>query len=144
MLLPGRTSARKECGKLIRVIGSDKSFRMFASGIRTRFMKLICSKHKTCLTLFQTFGYAVVHFGDIPADCIGRVVGHYYSILFERPEVTLNDLVIHADFRSSGDRLLDQDNNKEGRFYQVTTKMSWQRNYCSTWTSASSKRNPSR
>ena len=37
------------------------------------------------LQFFQTFSYAVVHFGYIPAECIARVVGDDQTILYERP-----------------------------------------------------------
>ena len=37
------------------------------------------------LQFYRTFSDAVVHFGDIPADCIARVVGHDQTILHERP-----------------------------------------------------------
>ena len=41
------------------------------------------------LEVVDTFRCVVVHFGDIPADCIARVVGHDHTILSERPsEVT--------------------------------------------------------
>ena len=36
-----------------------------------------------CLTFYQTFSDATVHFGDVPAECIARVVGHDQTILFE-------------------------------------------------------------
>ena len=42
------------------------------------------------LTCFQTFSYVVVHFGDIPPECIARIGGRTI------PQ-------IHADFRASGD-----------------------------------------
>ena len=66
------------------------------------------------LIFLQTFSYAVVHFGDIPAECIASVVGHDQTILYERPlEVESHAPAIQADFGPSGDRLLDLDlNNK--------------------------------
>ena len=52
----------------------------------------------------QTISDADVHFGDIPAESVARVVGHDHMILQERPsEVTLNDPAIQADFRSCVD-----------------------------------------
>ena len=57
----------------------------------------------------QTLSYAVVHFGDIPEECIAGVVGHDQSILHERPsQVATYAPVIHADFRATVDRLRDQ------------------------------------
>ena len=62
----------------------------------------------------QPFSYAVVYFGDIPAECIARVVGHDQTILYAIPsETTPHALSIHAEFRASGDRLLDQDQQQE-------------------------------
>ena len=61
------------------------------------------------LTIVQTFSYAVVHFGDFPATCTARVVGHDQTVLYERPsEVTLNGPAIEEDARAAGGRLLDQ------------------------------------
>ena len=62
----------------------------------------------------QTFSFAVVHFGDIPAECIASVVGHDQTILFERPsQVAWHAQAIQGDFRASGDRLLDQDQHQK-------------------------------
>ena len=45
---------------------------------------------------------------------MARVVGHDQTVLCDRPsEVTLNDLAIPAEFRASGGRLLDQDQQKK-------------------------------
>ena len=67
------------------------------------------------LKFFQIFSYAVLPFGDIPADCIARVVGHDQTILYERSsEVAPSAPAIHAEFRVSGDRLLDQDQQQKG------------------------------
>ena len=61
------------------------------------------------LNLYQTFIYAVVHFGDVPAECVARVVGHDQTILLERPlEVAPHAPAIQADFSESGDRLLNR------------------------------------
>ena len=35
------------------------------------------------LKFHQTFSYAVVHFGDIPAECVARVVGHDQTDSYE-------------------------------------------------------------
>ena len=44
---------------------------------------------------------AVVHFGDIPADCMARVVGYDQPIFHERPsELAVLALAIHPDFRA--------------------------------------------
>ena len=49
------------------------------------------------------------HFGDVPAECVARDVGHDRKILYERPlQVAPHAPAIQADFRASGDRLLDQ------------------------------------
>ena len=67
------------------------------------------------LKCFQSFSYAVVHFGDIPAPCMARVVGPDQTIVFERPSVvTPNAPAIRAVFRAWGGRLLDQDQQKKG------------------------------
>ena len=66
------------------------------------------------LNVHQTFSYAVVHIGDIPAECMARVVGHDHATQFETvSEVTLKDPAIQADFRASGDRLFDQDQQRK-------------------------------
>ena len=46
-------------------------------------------------TFYQPFSCAVVHCGDVPAECIARVVGHDKKDLCERPL---------QDFRASGER----------------------------------------
>ena len=51
-------------------------------------------------------------FGDVPAECITRVVGHDETILYERPsEVAPHAPAIQEDFRASRDRLLDPVDN---------------------------------
>ena len=84
-------------------------------GIPTQFMRLILVKTQEMgLTFYHTFSYAVVHLGDIPAQCIARIVGHDETILYERPsEVTPNTPSIQADFRASVDRMLDQDQQQK-------------------------------
>ena len=65
---------------------------------------------KIGLTLFQSLSVAVVHVGNIPAECIAKIVGHGQTILCGRPsEVVPHALAIQAYFRASGDRLHDQD-----------------------------------
>ena len=59
------------------------------------------------LKLYQTFSSAVVHVGGVPAECNAKVVGHDYTILYERPEVAPHTPAILAEFRASGDRWLD-------------------------------------
>ena len=63
------------------------------------------------LKFYQTFSCAVVLFGDNPAERIARVVGRDQTILYEkRPaDVAPHAPAIQADFRASGDRLLDPD-----------------------------------
>ena len=61
--------------------------------------------------LYQTFTHAD-HFGDIPADCIARVVGHDATNLYDRPpEVAPHAQArqdIQPDLCAFGDRLLDR------------------------------------
>ena len=72
--------------------------------------------HSMSLKFYQTFSYVVVPFGDIPVECLTKVVGHDQPVLFEKPfEVTQNDRVIREDSRASGDRLLDQNQEQERR-----------------------------
>ena len=62
---------------------------------------------QTATKLYHTFGYVVVHFGDVPAEYVARVVGHDQTILYERPsEVAPHAPAIRADLRASGKRLL--------------------------------------
>ena len=34
------------------------------------------------LKIFESYSFIVVHFGDSPAECIARVVGHDQTILY--------------------------------------------------------------
>ena len=71
------------------------------------------------LAFYQPVSDAVVHFGDNPADCVARVVGHDQTLLFERPsEVAPLAPAIQADFRTSGDRMMDKD-QQERRLYLI-------------------------
>ena len=64
------------------------------------------------LTSYQIYRYDVVHFGDIPE---ARIVRHDHTILYDIPaEVTPHAPAIRADVRSSGNRLLDQDQQRKG------------------------------
>ena len=45
----------------------------------------LVKEQKMVLKFFHDFSCAVVHFGDIPAECIARVVGHDQTIMYERP-----------------------------------------------------------
>ena len=75
------------------------------------------------LKFFQTFSYAVVHFGVVVAQCIARVVAHDQTILHERPsEVTQYDRAIHEDFRASTDQLLDPD-QKQMRLDLISSRV---------------------
>ena len=65
----------------------------------------------TGLQFYRTFSDAVVHFGDIPADCFARVVGHDQTILHERPSEAAPP--IQADVRASGGRLPDKDQQQK-------------------------------
>ena len=66
------------------------------------------------LKLDQQFSYALVHIGDIPTECVARVVGHAQTILHERPlEVAPHAPATQADVRASGDRLLDQNQQQK-------------------------------
>ena len=78
-------------------------------------MKLIWSKHKTWVKHFyQPFIFVVVQFGDVPAECIARIVGHDQAILYERPsEVAPHAAAIEEDVRASGERLLDPDQKQK-------------------------------
>ena len=60
----------------------------------------------TGLQFYQNFSYAVVHFGDVPAECIARGLGHEQTILYVRP-------CRSADFRASGGRLLHSDQKQK-------------------------------
>ena len=100
---------------LIIKVWSRNLFDTFTtSGIPTLFMKSIRSKHKrwVCYTLRY-----VVHLGDIPAECIARVVGHEQTVSDEVPSVVaLAIQAIHTDFCASGDRLLEKKNNIRTKF----------------------------
>ena len=116
MLHLSRTSARKQSGTRSEKLGATARFLTFTtSGIPTQSMKLIWSKPKRLvLTLFQTLSVAVVHVGNIPAECIAKFVGHGQTILCGRPsEVVPHALAIQAYFRASGDRLLEQDQQQK-------------------------------
>ena len=53
------------------------------------------------LKFFQTFSYAVVHFGDISAESIARENGHDQTFLYQRPlEATPNNPATQADSRA--------------------------------------------
>ena len=78
--------------------------------METDSVKSQCMGPKLC----QTFSYAVVHFGDIPAECTVRVVGYDQTMLFAGPsKVVPHAPEIQADVRASGDRLLDQDQQQK-------------------------------
>ena len=77
-------------------------------------MKLIWSKHKIRIYNFKHSLYAVVHFGDIPAECSSRVLGHDQTVLSERPsEVVPHAPAIQADVRASCDRWLAPDQQQK-------------------------------
>ena len=59
----------------------------------TFLQKMVRSKaQEMVLNVCQTFSYAAVLFGDIPAYCTAGVVGHDQTMLYEEPsEVTLKD-----------------------------------------------------
>ena len=77
------------------------------------------------LQVDQTVSCVVVHFGDVPAERISRVVGHDQTRLCERPsEVTLNAPAIQ-DFRALGARRLDQ--GQQQRLVLIRTKKSLQK-----------------
>ena len=88
----------------IKKVGSHNSFLTFS----TR-MDLIKAR-QIDLKFGGTFSSAVVHFGDIPAECIAKVVGYDQTIFCERPsEIAPQALAIQLDVLASGDRLLDED-----------------------------------
>ena len=86
-----------------------------SSGIPTGLVKLICSMHKGGgWEILSNISCAVVHFGDISAQCIGTIVENDQTFSSERP---LGDAP-HApanqeDVRASGDRLLDPDQQQK-------------------------------
>ena len=60
----------------------------------------LVTAHDMGLKIYQTFSDAVVHFGDVPAECITRVVGHNETILCERQsEVAPHDCVTQGNNR---------------------------------------------
>ena len=66
------------------------------------------------LKFFQTFICVAVHVGDVPAECIARVVGHDQAILYERPpEVAPRAPAIQEAVRASGNRLHDPDQQQK-------------------------------
>ena len=90
-------------------------------GMSTRFMNMFWSKHKTWVKHSTTYSIMLVHFGDIPTECIARVVGHEQTILHEGPsDVAPHAPAIQADVRASGGRLLDPDQHQK-RFHLIRT-----------------------
>ena len=81
---------------LIRQVVNHRSFLTFiTSGIPTRCYEIDLFKaQEKGLKFNQPFSFAVVHVGDSPTECLARVAPHAPTI--------------QADFRASGDRLLDQ------------------------------------
>ena len=58
----------------------------------------------------------IVHFGDIPAECIVRVVGHDETIFFERPsQVAPRAPALQKYFRHRVTGCLTQDRNENNR-----------------------------
>ena len=78
------SGARPQQSKVVlfREVGNLRSFLAFiTSGIPTQFVKLIWSKHKVWVKFSErSFSYAVVFFGDTPAESVARVVGHDQTI----------------------------------------------------------------
>ena len=103
---------RKAKRYLIENVVSHSLFLKFTTSGKT---DAICEidlvqAQEMCLKFNQTFSCAVVQFGDIPAEGNARVVGHDQTILYQRPsDVAPSAPAIQADFRASGDGLLDQD-----------------------------------
>ena len=106
----GRKEGRQACSQprilhkamhqLNRKIASHRSFFTFlmASGTPTQF----------------TSGDIPAESGDIPAENFARVVGLDQTIWYERPSgVAPHALAIQAGFGTSGDRLLDQDQQQK-------------------------------
>ena len=111
-LVSRRASTRKQSGTRSEKLGAtDRSLTFTTRCTPTPFLKVIWSKAQIMgFKFYQTFSHGLVHFGDIPAECIARVIGHDQTILYERPsDVALCASAIQADVRASGDRLLDQD-----------------------------------
>ena len=133
MSVLSRASARKQSGiRPEKLAATDRSLRSSQVPYRHDFKKIDLVKAQViCLKFHQTFSYAVVHFGDIPAERNAGVVGHDQTILCERrSEVALHAPAIQADFRASGDRLLDQDQQQVrlDLFRNVLTENSLKKN----------------
>ena len=66
------------------------------------------------LKSYQTLSNAVVHFGDVPAECFARAVGDDQTIFYERPsQVAPHAPAIQPVVHASGDRLLDSDQHQK-------------------------------
>ena len=88
MLLLGRASSEKQGRTGPQELEStDRSFRSIHDKCHsgTIYEIDLVKAHDTGLKFYQTFSYAVVRFGDVPAECVARVVGHDDTILCERP-----------------------------------------------------------
>ena len=112
---------------VIRKVGNHRPFSTFiTSGMRTQFLKLIWSKHKTWgLKFNHTVSDAVDHFVHVPTECIARDVGHDQTVLLERrSKVAPHAPAIEADVRASGDRLLDP-NQQQKNFKCSSQKRTW-------------------
>ena len=97
---------------LIREVGNHLSLPTYHKWLSAQFMTLDWSKQikaedigEKCIHLSVRLLF--VHFGDIPAECIARIVGDDQTILYERPsEAAPHAPAIQADFRASGDRFM--------------------------------------
>ena len=89
MLLLGRASARKQRGTRSKKLGATTHQKWHTDII---YETDLVKPQEMGLTFYQQIGYGVVCFGDIPAECTARVVGHDQTVLNARPsEVTLKD-----------------------------------------------------
>ena len=101
-------SSRPPMARYSRRRKRQYTFTIWRSQSHTVYEIDLVTREEMCLKFYQTSSYLVVHVGNIPAACIARVVGHDETILHERPfEVAPYTPAIQADFRASGDRLLD-------------------------------------
>ena len=77
MLFLSRASARENSETRSKKVGKYNLFLLFTtSDIPIQFVNLMWAKHKTRAGIFdQSSSYAVVHFGDFPAECSAGVVG---------------------------------------------------------------------
>ena len=80
-----RSKARRY---LIRKVGNHRQLVLYVHHkwqTDTIYETNLLKAQDMCLKAYQTFSYAVVHFGDVRAECSARVVGHDQPFLHARP-----------------------------------------------------------